>query len=501
MNEKRGMHKDRHKDSDVSNETSDLNDDSSGLINNKFNGPRDVERLTETPCNHLIIETTSGTAGLVWDSERAGLLLALRLYYNSKGMRDHSPDDEIKHSCTAISVSRHARTKWLASDDLTAREKGEVGKGESAGKHSTLRKRRWRHGTHIGSPEPQTKGGSPRRAAAEALGVVCVCVHPAAAAAAAGRRDARGGGEGSPHMLPDLQLICHPPSNGGVVWRIDAYANEATGSQGVLSSLSEWVGAFPPNGLTDLQLGPYICRPSFWSTSLTGPGAIPDCDADLSTYYPAAPAHRTAAPQSLQRRPRPPPVLPACYSVTPVRCTRCPLRTARSTHSLLRRTRSLHPLPHSLLLVTIPVVLPPLATLPHLPDPLAALPHHRTTAPNAVLTPLPAASACLSPASPIIFSTESIPPSSLPEVRPFGITRTAGPLFLSFLPPPPSASRHWCPYSRRLVRAFRELLTGGVCADKVSVCSLYRQTASASDAARLLGGKWSGGRPEREGGV
>jgi hypothetical protein len=23
-------------------------------------------------------------------------------------------------------------------------------------------------------------------------------------------------------MLPDLQLICHPPSNGGVVWRIDA---------------------------------------------------------------------------------------------------------------------------------------------------------------------------------------------------------------------------------------------------------------------------------------
>ncbi|KAJ7824222.1 hypothetical protein B0H14DRAFT_2597358 [Mycena olivaceomarginata] len=25
-------------------------------------------------------------------------------------------------------------------------------------------------------------------------------------------------------MLPDLQLICHPPSNGGVVWRIDACA-------------------------------------------------------------------------------------------------------------------------------------------------------------------------------------------------------------------------------------------------------------------------------------
>jgi hypothetical protein len=25
-------------------------------------------------------------------------------------------------------------------------------------------------------------------------------------------------------MLPDLQLICHPPSNGGVIWRIDVCA-------------------------------------------------------------------------------------------------------------------------------------------------------------------------------------------------------------------------------------------------------------------------------------
>ncbi|KAJ7302292.1 hypothetical protein DFH08DRAFT_826781 [Mycena albidolilacea] len=252
-------------------------------------------------------------------------------------------------------------------------------------------------------------------------------------------------------MLPDLQLICHPPSNGGVVWRIDVCANEATGSQGVVSSSSEWVGAFgviprplcplvaylalnPLNtrvfavalghipGTTShiksargLQLScniasePFIglrtASPNYSSvlliflsaipssTSLTRPGAVCDCDADLSAYYPAAPAHCTAAPQSLQCRPRPPPAPPACYSVTLVHCTRC-------TRSLLHRTRSLHPLPHSLLLVTIPLAPPPLATAPHLPNPLAALPHHRTTAPNAVLPPLPGGLACLPPCFP-----------------------------------------------------------------------------------------------------
>ncbi|KAJ7885297.1 hypothetical protein B0H14DRAFT_3737239 [Mycena olivaceomarginata] len=261
--------------------------------------------------------------------------------------------------------------------------------------------------------------------------------------------------------------------------------------------------------------------PAFlWSTSLTGPGAVPDCDADLSTYYPAAPAHRTAAPRSLQRRPT------------------CLLLRHCSLHPLPPARRPLHPLvtpPYPLAAPTAPLVAPghhsacaaPARDSASSAEPAscsATPPHHCskccTTSPACCLgLPFPCfPNNLLDRVYPtlvtssvrlnsrkfvsLIFFQETLSVQLFSaEVPPFGITRTAGPLLLSFLPPPPSASRHRCPYSRRLVHAFRELLTGGGCADKVSVCSLYRQTASASDVARLLGGKWSGGRPEREGGV
>ncbi|KAJ7834051.1 hypothetical protein B0H14DRAFT_2591110 [Mycena olivaceomarginata] len=391
-------------------------------------------------------------------------------------------------------------------------------------------------------------------------------------------------------MLPDLQLICHPPSNGGVVWRIDACATRRVAvfsayatilefaqllvklvyharrlqliqlgviQYGVVSSLSEWVGAFvcspinpinrssPPPRWLPLPLGlrhalsllqePLIslrtASPTYssvlytwgWKFGFTAPDSaarLPAAPGFLCTFAglpfgphpllgaapfpiatqtspPTIPLPLLTVPRPLDRCSAAPAHRPphtACYSV---RCTAAPCAPPAPPPLVTP--------PYPLAAPTAPLVAPghhsacvaPARDSASSAEPAscsATPPHH---CPNAVLPLLPAASACLSPASPIIFPTESIPPSSLPEVRPFRITRTAGPLLLSFLPPPPSASRHRCPYSRRLVRAFRELLTGGGCADKVSVCSLYRQTASTSDAARLLGGKWSGGRPER----
>ncbi|KAJ7351328.1 hypothetical protein DFH08DRAFT_957648 [Mycena albidolilacea] len=183
----------------------------------------------------------------------------------------------------------------------------------------------------------------------------------------------------------------------------------------------------------------HICQPSFWSTSLTGPGPVPDCDFDLSTYYPAAPARRTAAAAAAHHPPYPlvtpahplaalaapcvPPATTTRYSAAPARCTPWP-RLLLWCNLLVALAYPLvawaHPpatpplslvappplvttaLPPSTLAAPLSTTLfvHPLITPPHLPDLLTAPPHHRTTAPNAVLPPLPAASACLSPCFP-----------------------------------------------------------------------------------------------------
>ncbi|KAJ7886092.1 hypothetical protein B0H14DRAFT_3431317 [Mycena olivaceomarginata] len=181
-------------------------------------------------------------------------------------------------------------------------------------------------------------------------------------------------------MLPDLQLICHPPSNGGIVWRIDACATHRVAVFSAYATILEFAQllVYHAHRLQLIQLGviQYICITLYlityrYANEATGSQGVVSSSSEWVGAF---------------HRPRPPPAPPACYSVTPVRCTHCPLRAARSTRSLLRRTRSLHPLLHSLLPVTIPLAPPPLATPPHLTNPLAALPHHRTTAPNACTT-------------------------------------------------------------------------------------------------------------------
>ncbi|KAJ7885568.1 hypothetical protein B0H14DRAFT_3431856 [Mycena olivaceomarginata] len=317
-------------------------------------------------------------------------------------------------------------------------------------------------------------------------------------------------------MLPDLQLIYHPPSNGGVVWRIDVsvlyawgwkFGSTAPDSAARITGCPRVPLAYP----TGLPFGPHpVPGPApFPIATPTSPPTIP---LPLLAVPPpldrcnATPAHRPPHPLVTPSHPFAAPAAPCALPAPPARYSAIPARCTRSLHplprSLLRRSllvASAHrtcclgtptrysaavalspPLP-----VAIALALPPLVTPPHLPNPLAALPHHRTTAPNAVLPPLPAASAsaCLSPC---------FPNNLLDRVYPTPVTSNfVSPIVLSGSSSLRNHPNSWSAASlfptTTIIRfpspapvlSSSELLTGG--------------GSSASDAARLLGGKWSGG--------